>query len=425
MSVPHRGLYPTRPRARPARALWGATGTTGAALKQRQDIEVVGVELEPEEAQGAAPPEYHLIRGNHDPPARGRPNTPTPAAAPHHRPRSPPPHAAHRLHGRPPTPRPPRSPAAAPPRAAPGYPPPPPWGAGNSHISRSSSSSPGSLTKVGGMEVDQVRSFNRTVTERVGALEDAYLDLGRPLGANRVLWEIGDGGPADAARDARPGLRLPQPADRVAAARRARRDRAGADKRVRAVSLTAAGRAERQVLDRRSDELARALLAPLSEAQRTRLVEAMGTVERLLTAGLVEIVEEEQQSPDAQFCLREYYTELAERFPGGFDASTSIRTDDFTFVVARLRGEPVGCGAIRLADSYIKRMWVSPTARGLGLGRRLLAELEGLSTNGVARLETHSSLPEAINLYRSAGYVEVEPFNDEHYAHHWFEKRLR
>jgi ribosomal protein S18 acetylase RimI-like enzyme len=105
--------------------------------------------------------------------------------------------------------------------------------------------------------------------------------------------------------------------------------------------------------------------------------------------------------------------------------TTSIRTDDFTFIVARLRGRPVGCGAIRLSDSYIKRMWVSPAARGLGLGRRLLAALEGFSTNGVARLETHSSLPEAVNLYRSAGYVEVEPFNDEPYAHHWFEKRLR
>ena len=43
------------------------------------------------------------------------------------------------------------------------------------------------------MDVDQVRSFNRTVTERVGALQDTYLDLGRPLGADRVLWEIGDG----------------------------------------------------------------------------------------------------------------------------------------------------------------------------------------------------------------------------------------
>ena len=72
-------------------------------------------------------------------------------------------------------------------------------------------------------------------------------------------------------------------------------------------------------------------------------------------------------------------------------------------------------------------MWVAPTARGLGLGRRLLVELErAAADHGVRtlRLETNQNLTEAIALYRSAGYVEVERFNDEPYAHHWFEKRL-
>jgi hypothetical protein len=40
------------------------------------------------------------------------------------------------------------------------------------------------------------------------------------------------------------------------------------------------------------------------------------------------------------------------------------------------------------------------------------------------RLETNRTLTEAVAMYRAAGYVEVEPFNDEPYAHHWFEKRL-
>jgi L-amino acid N-acyltransferase YncA len=73
-------------------------------------------------------------------------------------------------------------------------------------------------------------------------------------------------------------------------------------------------------------------------------------------------------------------------------------------------------------------MWVAPSTRGLGLGRRLLTELERLARDHGARmirLETHRSLSEAIALYRSAGYHEVPPFNDEPYAHHWFEKRLR
>ena len=275
------------------------------------------------------------------------------------------------------------------------------------------------------MDVERVRSFNRTVTERIGALQDTYLDLGRPLGANRVLWEIGDGTDLRTLRTTL-GLDSGYLSRLIASLQREGlvETTPGADKRVRAVTLTDAGRAELEVLDSKSDQLARDLLAPLSDKQRAALLDAMATVERLFTAGLVEITVEDPASPHARYCLGEYYKELAERFPGGFDVTTSIPTDDFTFIVARLRGEPVGCGAIRPSDSYIKRMWVAPAARGLGLGRRILAELEGLATNGVARLETHSSLPEAINLYRSMGYVEVEPFNDEPYAHHWFEKAL-
>jgi ribosomal protein S18 acetylase RimI-like enzyme len=72
-------------------------------------------------------------------------------------------------------------------------------------------------------------------------------------------------------------------------------------------------------------------------------------------------------------------------------------------------------------------MWVAPEARGLGIGRRLLLELERQSREAgarVVRLETNRALKEAIQLYRSAGYREVKAFNDEPYAHHWFEKRL-
>ncbi len=72
-------------------------------------------------------------------------------------------------------------------------------------------------------------------------------------------------------------------------------------------------------------------------------------------------------------------------------------------------------------------MWVDQSARGLGLGRRLLARLEQHAAehgSDAVRLETNASLTEAIALYRSAGYREVAAFNDEAYADHWFEKRL-
>jgi ribosomal protein S18 acetylase RimI-like enzyme len=72
-------------------------------------------------------------------------------------------------------------------------------------------------------------------------------------------------------------------------------------------------------------------------------------------------------------------------------------------------------------------MWVAGSVRGVGLGRRLLAEIERRSAEAGApsvRLETNAALTEAIGLYRSSGYTEIEPFNDEPYAHFWFEKKL-
>jgi ribosomal protein S18 acetylase RimI-like enzyme len=140
---------------------------------------------------------------------------------------------------------------------------------------------------------------------------------------------------------------------------------------------------------------------------------------------------------DAQHCLREYFAELDRRFETGFEPSLSLPADldemrppAGLFLVACLRGEPVGCGALKFhatEPTELKRMWVAPTARGLGVGRRLLTELEARATSRgsrVVRLETNRSLTGAIALYRSAGYHDVDAFNDEHYAHHWFEKTL-
>ena len=89
----------------------------------------------------------------------------------------------------------------------------------------------------------------------------------------------------------------------------------------------------------------------------------------------------------------------------------------------------MGCGALKFhgrEPAELKRMWVSPDERGLGLGRRLLSSLEQSAAEAGAttvRLETNGALTEAIALYRDAGYAEVDAFNDEPYAQHWFEKR--
>ena len=288
--------------------------------------------------------------------------------------------------------------------------------------------------------IAQVRSFNRTVTQRVGALDEGYLARDRPLGASRVLWEVDRAGTDIRAIRSRLGL------DSGYLSRLLRRlegeglvtvEPDPGDQRARLVRPTAAGAREPAELDRRSDELANSLLAPLSTAQRDRLVQAMATVEQLLTAGLVEIGITDPTSDAARFCLREYFAELDSRFDSGFDPETSIPAlaHELTepaglLLVARLRGEPVGCGALKFhgtGPAELKRMWVAPATRGLGVGRRLLAELEEHARArgvGVLRLETNRSLREAIGLYRAAGYVEVPAFNDEPYADHWFEKRL-
>jgi GNAT superfamily N-acetyltransferase len=153
--------------------------------------------------------------------------------------------------------------------------------------------------------------------------------------------------------------------------------------------------------------------------------------------GQIEIAPIDPSHPHATYCIGEYFAELDRRFDTGFDPTRSIPADEASLrppagllLVATLRGEPIGCGALKFhndAPFELKRMWVAASARGLGVGRRILHELEEHAARhgaNAVRLETNRTLAEAINLYRSSGYVEVAPFNDEPYAHHWFEKQI-
>ena len=132
---------------------------------------------------------------------------------------------------------------------------------------------------------------------------------------------------------------------------------------------------------------------------------------------LVDPVSAVTQHADALFEQRHSPVRFAEFEPGLAQAGED-------------EAEPVGCGALKLhadAPAELKRMWVAPSARGLGVGARLLRELEQQARSAgvrVLRLETNRALKEAIALYRTSGYREVAPFNAEPYAHHWFEKRL-
>jgi len=288
-------------------------------------------------------------------------------------------------------------------------------------------------------QIRQVRSFNRAVTQRIGVLSDDYLGRGRPLGESRLLFEIGREG-ADL-RDLRTRLALDSGyLSRLLRALEAQglvsSKRAADDGRVRRAVLTRKGLREFDALDRHSQDFATSLLTSLSAAQRQRMIAAMSEVERLMRASAVTIEPADPASADARQCIDAYFRELAERFEMGFDPARTVSADPEElvspaglFLIARLDGRPVGCGAIKVRKrgvGEIKRMWVDPSARGLGIAQRLLDALEkqavqmGLDT---VQLDTNRALKEAHAMYTRNGYGEIARYNDNPYAHHWFEKR--
>lgn len=287
--------------------------------------------------------------------------------------------------------------------------------------------------------IARIRSFNRTVTRQIGALDNHFLGRDRSLGASRLLFEIGPRG--SEIRQLRSKLDLDSGyLSRLLRGLESqgliRTDPASRDARVRRVMLTAAGRRELAVLNRLSDAAAESLLEPLNPKQRAALTAAMEAVERLMLAGAVRLEVVDPESPAAQYCLGRYFEELAARFDTGFDPGRSISAaaDELTpphgfFVLATLHGEPIGCGALKCHERHgeIKRMWVDASSRGLGVGKRILERLEQLAREQklpLLRLETNRTLKEAQSLYKTSGYREVKPFNEEPYAHHWFEKTL-
>ena len=288
-------------------------------------------------------------------------------------------------------------------------------------------------------QIQLVRHFNRAVTRRIGVLTDDYLGRGCSLGEARVLFEIGREGAN--VRDLRARLsldsgylsRLLRSLERqgLTTSRRA-----ADDGRVRRAMLTRKGRRELDALDLRSRDFAASLLAPLGESQRERMIAAMGEVERLMRASMVMIGPIDPGSADARACVEAYFRELNARFGTGFDPARSTSADPEElvppaglFLAAHLDGQPVGCGALKVRGrrlGEIKRMWVAPSARRLGIAQRLLDALEKYAAEiglDKLQLDTNRVLDEARALYARNGYREVAPYNTNPYAHYWFEKR--
>ena len=283
-----------------------------------------------------------------------------------------------------------------------------------------------------------LRRFNRTYTLRIGALDESFLGLGLPLGASRLVFEIGEDGAT--VRDLRVRLGL----DSGQLARQLRRLEDDGlvrvapdpdDRRRRTVRLTEKGRAFRTRLDDRSEQLAEQLVAPLTGRQRERLTEALATADLLVRAATVDIGSVHPASREAKQAVQSYFDELDERFPTGFDPGDhhdekQMAPGAGAFVVATSDGEPVACGGVQELESgvgEIKRMWVHPAWRGAGLGSRLLSHLEHVARelgHHTARLDTNGTLVEAIAMYERAGYRHIGRYNGNPYAQAWFEKEL-
>jgi len=150
----------------------------------------------------------------------------------------------------------------------------------------------------------------------------------------------------------------------------------------------------------------------------------------------IRFVEGTPDDPVAVALLDRYFDELAARFPAGFDqtsgraAPNEMSGPHGAFVLALAGGETIACGGLRHmieGTAEIKHMWVDPQWRGQGVARELLATLERTAADlgyRQARLDTSVHLPEAVALYRSSGWQETEPYNDNPYAGHWFVKEL-
>lgn len=285
--------------------------------------------------------------------------------------------------------------------------------------------------------VSRVRRFNRAVTSAVGALDTSFLGRGRPLGAARVLNAIGHG--RSDVGDIRDYLGLDS--GLMSRLLRSLEDEGliattvhGDDARRRIARLTAAGRREFNAYEAISNRQAEDFLA--RNSQREALLAAMDLIASALGRDGTVLHDADPRSEEARYCLGAYYGELAQRFKQGFDVKLSRDPDakDMvrprgTFIVATSDGLPIGCVGLKGGRAFaeIKRLWVAPAARGLGLGRRLMDAAERAARElgiAVLRLDTNSALAEAGQLYRNSGWTEIPRFNDDPYPDLFFEKRL-
>jgi GNAT superfamily N-acetyltransferase len=137
----------------------------------------------------------------------------------------------------------------------------------------------------------------------------------------------------------------------------------------------------------------------------------------------IEIRSERLDEPVVRSLVLALNAELAERYPE--EGANHFRLDPEevgpgrgAFLVAYVDEKPVGCGAVRINEpgvGEIKRMFVIPGFRGRGVAGAVLSALQDYARDLGAHklvLETGSRQPEAVALYRRAGFIEIPRFGE-------------
>ena len=287
------------------------------------------------------------------------------------------------------------------------------------------------------MTVDAIREFSRFYTRTVGALEDGYLHSSYSLAEARVLFELGQRAETDTA-ELRQGLGLDpgymsRLLSRLESDGLVVRTRSRTDARRQSLTLTPAGRAAYEVLDKASSDDVERLLARLDRTDRDELVASLRTIQQILgdrqppgtvvirpprAGDLGWIVEAHGRLYAEEYGYNASFEALVARIVADFaDSDDHLRQAGW---IAEVDGRRAGCILCTRADdttAQLRTLLVTPQARGLGLGSRLVDEcLRFARQAGYLRMKlwTNDILDGARRLYVRAGFTldEQAPENN-------------
>jgi DNA-binding MarR family transcriptional regulator/GNAT superfamily N-acetyltransferase len=289
-------------------------------------------------------------------------------------------------------------------------------------------------------QISAVREFNRFYTARLGLLRKRHLDGDFSLTEARILYEIG-AAPGLTASSLRETLHLnagylSRSLALLARRRLVRQTPSKQDAREKLLTLSPAGDRAVSLLNEQSSLQIRDLLAGVSAADRSALLDALSTIRSVLRepeAPSVRIVRLSESTSDAIELLQEYYEAVSVVRRDTPAAMRRLLEDPGSGMwLAYLSDQAVGCVVLKPLPSIpfageCKRLYVRPAARGHRIADRLMDALEDFARSQKLRwiyLDSHDGLKAALALYRKRGYVSCERYNDNPQATVFLRKNI-